>query len=177
MALLVIAYPELRSEDYTRIQNYRRNNDGLYFDIAEPHFTIVFPVFDINDNVFIREIEKQSTGSNVIDFEIKCATLNKDSFIPYYHEFLVPDKGYSDIVKLHDRLYSGLLFSNLRMDIDFIPHIGIGNSSDPLICRKRVDELNSGGLSIEGIISRLDIVSYENDEIKTLKKISLNNHS
>lgn len=177
MTLLVIAYPELKSDDYTRIQNYRRHNDGLYFKIAEPHFTIVFPVFDINDDIFIREIEKQSADSHVIDFEIKCATINKDSFIPYFHEFLVPDSGFSDIVKLHDKLYSGLLFPILRLDIDFIPHIGIGNSADPLISKKRVDELNSSDLSVKGRISGLDIVSYENEKIKTLKRISLNSHS
>ncbi len=46
MALLVVAYPELSKSDYDRIQAFRQMHDPLYYDVVEPHFTIVFPVLD-----------------------------------------------------------------------------------------------------------------------------------
>lgn len=75
-------------------------------------------------------------------------------------------KGYSRIVKLHDKLYSEKLKSNLRLDIDFVPHIGIGNSKDKFSCKKMVDQWNEKEFSISGKITHLTVVNYENDTIK-----------
>ncbi len=173
MFYLVIAYPNISNKDYEFIQEYRKNNDPKYFSLVEPHFTIVFPSPDIAEKDFILEIERQVKNTNKFEFIIRCATINQDFTGGFYHEFLVPDEGYSNLVKLHDKLYSGILFNNLRFDIDFIPHIGVGNSEDALVSKKRVDELNSQNLSIKGSIEELDIVKYENDEIASIKKVKL----
>jgi hypothetical protein len=98
MAYLVLAYPELRHEDFELIQDYRKNNDELYFKIVNPHFTIVFPVFDVSQDEFINEIKQNSKDINKFDFTIRCATINKDAFNDYFHAFLVPDEGYSKFV-------------------------------------------------------------------------------
>ena len=34
MAYLVLAYPEVRDEDFKQIQDYRKNNDELYFKVV-----------------------------------------------------------------------------------------------------------------------------------------------
>ncbi len=173
MLYLVIAYPRISRKDYQFIQEYRKNNDPKYFSLVRPHFTIVFPTPDITEKDFVSEIEKQTRNNNKFNFTIRCATINKDFTGDFYHEFLVPDEGYSNLVKLHDKLYSGILFNNLRFDIDFIPHIGIGNSEDVLVSKKRIDELNSQNLLIKGSIEELDIVKYENDKITSIKKVKL----
>ena len=80
---------------------------------------------------------------------------------------------YSNIIKLHDKLYSGKFYGNLRFDIDFIPHIGIGNSEDIHLCKKRIDQLNATDFLIEGNVHELDIVKYENNTITTIKKVEL----
>ena len=174
MAYLVLAYPTLASKYFDQIQNYRKDHDELYFKIVEPHFTIVFPVFDISQDEFIREIKNKSVGLTKIDFVIRCATIKKDTFRDYFHTFLVPDEGYSRIVKLHDKLYCGKLKDNLRLDIDFIPHIVIGNSNDKSLCKKMVDKWNKREFSISGTISRLTIVKYEKDTVTKLSEIELN---
>lgn len=135
MALAVCAYPELKNEDCAAIQNFRKEHDG-YYSIVEPHFSFVFPVEGIEQSEFIEEIEQKSDGVEKIDFEIQCATVNKDAVLDIYHLLLVPDKGYSNIVKLHDKLYSDKLFNHLRLDIDFIPHMGIANSLDKYEVKK-----------------------------------------
>lgn len=173
MAYLVLAYLEIAREDYNLIQDFRKQNDKLYYSVVKPHFTIVFPVFDINENDFITEIINLSNEITAFDFEIKCATINKDSFSDYYHLLLVPDNGYSSIVKLHDKLYGEKLFKELRLDIDFIPHIAIANSKDKIVIKKMADEWNMKDFSIKGTFNKLTIVEYSDNLVLDLKEIQL----
>ena len=173
MAYLAIAYPELAGDDFDRIQSYRRDNDELFFKVVNPHFTIVFPAFDISADEFIKEVKSKSSNFIPFDFAIRCATISKDAFSNYFHAFLVPDEGYSKIVKLHDKLYSDKLQDKLRLDLDFVPHIGIGNSKDKYKCKKMVDEWNEKEFELCGTISRLTVVSYEDDIVTTIEEIRL----
>jgi hypothetical protein len=174
MAYLVIAYPELAKNDFDRIQHYREENDKLFFNVVAPHFTIVFPIFGMAENEFINEVRLQVTNIEKFSFKIRCSTINKDSFSHYYHAFLVPDEGFSNIVKLHDKIYSDKLKGNLRLDIDFIPHIGIGNSLDKGFCKSMVDEWNRNDFLIAGSVNKLTIVNYENDKgITEIENINL----
>jgi 2'-5' RNA ligase len=173
LAYLVLAYPEVRDEDFKQIQDYRKNNDELYFKVVNPHFTIVFPVFDVLKDDFVNEVKEKSKEIKKFNFTIRCATINKDAFNDYFHAFLVPDEGYSRFVKLHDILYSDKLKNNLRLDIDFVPHIGIGNSKDKFLVKKMVDEWNQKEFSISGKVNYLTIVNYENDKVTKIQEIEL----
>ena len=171
MTYLVLAYPKLKPTDYDWVQNYRKDNDTRYFSIVEPHITLVFAIDGVKQDEFVTEVKRQVHGFKPFEFEIKVATINQDESGEYFHEFLVPDKGYSDIVKLHDRLYSDEFASSLRYDIDFIPHIGIGNSNNAKHSKERIDELNSQDIFITGTVEAIDIVSFENGVIATIDKI------
>lgn len=173
MAYLAIAYPTMTSESFDQIQNFRKDNDELYFKIIQPHFTIVFPVFDISQDEFINEVKNKSAGLTKINFVMRCATINKDSFSDYFHAFLVPDEGYSQMVRLHDKLYCEKLKDNLRLDIDYVPHIGVGNSKDKFLCKKMVDKWNEKEFSIHGTISLLTVVKYENNTVTKIEEIEL----
>lgn len=173
MAYLVIAYPKLTSEYFDQIQNFREYNDELYFKMVQLHFTIVFPVLDISQEEFISEVKSKSAGLTIINFVIRCAIINKDSLSDYFHAFLVPDEGFSRIVKLHDKLYSEKLNGNLRLDIAFIPHINIGNSKDKNLCKKMVDKWNEKEFLISGAISKLTIAKYEKEILTNIAEIEL----
>jgi hypothetical protein len=172
MNLHVIAYPELERTDYEMIQSCRREHNSLY-NIIGPHFTIVFAVADMPAADFITEIKKQAANLSAINFSLRCATINKDSFSNNYDAFLVPDEGFSHVSKLHDRLYSDKLAHHHRLDISYIPHISIANSTDPKVIKKLVDEWNEKEFSIKGIMSSLDIINYENRVITTVESILL----
>jgi len=173
MAFALISYPDINKENYQLIDNYRKTNDEWLYGIIKPHFSFVFPVFDFSGEDFINEIIQLTEDSKRFDFVIRCCTINKDSFSDYYHALLVPDEGYSKIVKLHDKLYSKKLKDNLRLDIDFIPHMGIGTSKDKFKCKQMVDEWNGKEFEIKGIISTLTIVEYKDDIITNLRDIIL----
>ena len=175
MAFGVCSYPILEDRDLNFIQDFRKENDELYYSVAKPHFAFVFPIEDdeFKKDHFVDEICDKTRGVEQIDFEIGCATINKDFFLDYYHLLLVPDKGFSKIVKLHDKLYSNLLFSFLRLDIDFIPHIGVANSRDKFEVKKWVDQWNQNEFSIKGTIDALTVVDYSNNVLTDLEKIEL----
>ncbi|MFC2042711.1 2'-5' RNA ligase family protein [Chloroflexota bacterium] len=174
MALLVVAYPEIAQYDYDEIQAYRLVHDGLYFGVVEPHFTIVFPVFDWDTEAFVVEVSKQARGIQSFDFTLRSAVLNKDAFNDYYHAFLVPDEGYGQIVRLHDQMFADKLFPQRVLTVDFIPHIGIGNSLDPLACLAMVREWNNQDFAISGRVSAVYIINYMDDTIETIQRIQLN---
>ena len=167
----VIGYPELSEADFVKIQNCRKEYDHLY-DFIDPHVTFVFGT-DISSEDFVTEIKKQSPGLTPVRFSLRCAVVNKDAFTDTYFTFLVPDEGFSQIVKLHDKFYSDRLFEFLRLDIDYIPHLEIGRSTDKMVCKKLADEWNSTNFVISGQISLLKVVTFENKILNTLMDIPL----
>lgn len=71
-------------------------------------------------------------------------------------------------------MYSDTFKENHRLDIDFIPHIGIGNSTDRETVKAWVDEWNSKDFSIIGQISFLTILQYENGKVESILDVRLN---
>jgi hypothetical protein len=86
----------------------------------------------------VSHISESIQAVEPFEFVIRCAVLSNDAFGAYTHVFLVPDEGHSKIIKLHNRLYTGVIESQLRLDIPFIPHIGIDNSLDAHSCKQLV---------------------------------------
>jgi hypothetical protein len=76
-------------------------------------------------------------------------------------------------VRLHDRFYTGILASELRLDIPFIPHIGIANDLDPQVCKTIVDHLNAMDFETCGKVQRLDVIWYEKNQVGTITQFEL----
>jgi hypothetical protein len=176
MNLHVVAYPEFTQADYEWIQASRRDHNSLY-KVIEPHFTIVFSVPNMPVADFAAEIKERASGVAAIRFCLRCAVINKDSFSDNYDAFLVPDEGFGRITKLHDRLYNGKLSVHHRLDISYIPHLSIANSTDAARIKRIVDEWNKKEFAINGTISSLDIINYENRVVTTIEKIHLSDRA
>lgn len=172
MALLTLAYPTLSAADRAWIQRIRGQYDSQAQWVA-PHFTLVFPVFDVEGQLFAEEIRQQARGQESIRFEIRCATVVRDTLSDLTHTFLVPDQGFGDLVKLHDQLYSNLLAPHLRLDIPFIPHITVASSVDATVCKRVADAINGEDRVVRGEVETLDIVHFANQQVTTLAQISL----
>lgn len=173
MKHFVVAYPQINEADYHTIQNIRKEHDHLYTNI-EPHFTCVFGT-EMSSESFMDEIKKQSLHAKPVHFSIRCAVVNKDAFSEMYFTFLVPDEGFSEFVKIHDKFYSDKLSEFLRLDIDYIPHIEIARSGDKMVCKKLADQWNKSECVIHGHISSFEIVTFEKRVLKKLLVIPLNN--
>jgi hypothetical protein len=173
MSYLVLAYPLMDKKDYKWIQVFREKHDIRFYGIVKPHFTIVFPINNVRESIFIKHVKKHAKDVKTINFSIKCSIIVKDSFSDYTDIFLTPDEGNSAIIKLHDELYTGVLSPELRLDIPFIVHIAIGASKNTLECKKLSDKINEKDLCIKGVLNSLDIIWYEYPEVRTIEKIQL----
>jgi hypothetical protein len=171
--LLVVNYPTISDDDLEWIQKIREQQDELNFRSIDPHFTLIFPIIDLDRETLVNHVKRSIQDIKAFEFTIRCAVLSNDAFSKYTHIFLVPDEGYSNIVKLHDRLYSGVLANELRLDIPFIPHIGIANSLDAHHCKQLVVRLNGQHFEIRGRIDRLDIISSQGNLVETVESINL----
>jgi hypothetical protein len=107
--LLVVNYPTLPAMDLATIQATRKIADRLYYEVVAPHFTFVFPTFTLTESALIDHVTAVIAAMPAFDFVIRCAVLGDDAFSDNTHVFLVPDEGYSQIVRLHDRLYTDIL--------------------------------------------------------------------
>ena len=172
MSFLVLSYPELSPGDHAWIQSVRAEHDTQY-EIVGPHFTFVFPVSRLNQETFVAHARNQARGQAGFSFVLRSAVVVKDAFSASAHVFLVPDEGYSTMVELHDRLYTGPFAAELRLDIPFIPHLTVGNAADAQACKWLADDLNARGVSIRGDINALDAAQYEGGRVESVERIEL----
>jgi 2'-5' RNA ligase len=172
MALLAISYPSISDADRQWIQQIRQQHDPNYA-VVDPHFTLIFPTFERAPAAFCEHVRTQTQEQPPIAIALRCALVVKDALSDATHTFLVPDQGFSDLVKLHDRLYTHFLADQLRLDIPFIPHITVATSLDAAVCKRIAGEINQQNLAISGWIRTLDLVEFSNRTVATLEQVTL----
>jgi hypothetical protein len=173
MAFLVLAYPTLAQADWAWIQALRKEHDQRDYAIVDPHFTLVFPVFNLAVESLVTHVQRQVAQQLPIPVVLRCAIVVKDQLSDNAQVFLTPDEGFSALVKLHDALYTGILRSELRLDIPFLPHIGIATNPDLAVCKTVADGVNAQGFCIRGQINQLEIVRYAQNRVETIASIPL----
>lgn len=173
MALAVVNYPTLSDDDFVWIQSVRREHDPLYFDVIGPHFTLVFPTDAVSEAILIDHVQRHARATAPFEVVFRCAILGDPDFQDHAHAFLIPDEGFSDVVHLHDRLYTGPLASELRLDLPFLPHVGIANAPTPEACKSIVDDLNAEAFEIRGHVETVSVVGYDGETVWTIEQLPL----
>lgn len=173
MAFCVVNYPIFSTDDFNWIQSIRQRHDRLFFDVVAPHFTIVFPTEDLDESSLTEHLNQKVSEFKPFDCIFRCAILGDPSFMDYAHIFLIPDEGFSNLISLHDRLYTGILETELRLDLPYIPHIGIASLPSPKECKTVVDELNQQQFEIRARVDTLDIIGYDGKTTWGIKKYTL----
>ena len=173
MALAVVNYPTLSPADFDWIQSIRERHDPLYFDVVDPHVTLVFPTDAVAESALIEHVRSQTAGLRAFDLTFRCAVLGDPSFQDHAHAFFIPDEGFSQVVRLHDRLYTGLLSPELRLDLPFLPHLGFANAPSPEECKTIVDEVNAKEFEMRARIETLDVIGYDGKRVWTIETIGL----
>jgi hypothetical protein len=64
MALLILAYPTVAESDWAWMQQIRTEHDQRYLQVVDPHFTLVFPVFDLAVEPFVDQFWRACRGSH-----------------------------------------------------------------------------------------------------------------
>ncbi len=173
--LLCLAYPRLSDVDAKLISNFRREHDKKYVDVVDAHWTMIFPGSSegIEQDDLEGHIGAISEDSAPVDFTCRYALVYDDDGCDDYYIFLVPDEGFSGISLLHDRLYSDFMRAKLRLDIPYVPHIGIATSKDREELHELATEWNCKGHEISGTIDELTLSSYDGSQVADLKRFPL----
>ena len=173
MSLLAISYPELATKDFDWIQSLRSTYCRSDYEIVDPHFTLLFAASEFSQDQLADHIRPIINETPSIDFVLRCAIPVKTDADNRWYLFLTPDEGFSRIVKLHDRLYTGMMKEHLRLDIPYIPHMTVGIFDEGRACKTAVDRINSEEFAISGRIDAVDLVADEKNKINSLTRIKL----
>ncbi len=171
MAYLALSYPDIDQSDYDWIQDIRKKHDKRYFDVVQPHFTLVFSTNKLSLEDFTQHVKEKIEGFQTFDISLDSARVVEDDSKEFFHEFLIPSKGFDEINKIHDKLYTGLLESELRHDIPFIPHVGIGTSDEQQEAEEVVSMVMQAQRPIIGTVSKITIVEYDGKKVVDLETI------
>ena len=173
--LLCVAYPKLEGSAGLLIREFREEHDQRYVDVIDAHWTMVFPgsCEGIEEQQLGDHISSVAMQSSPIHFCCRYALVYDDDSGDDYYLFLVPDEGFSGISRLHDRLYSGFLRPRLRLDIPYVPHIGIATGKDPDALYELAKAWNAAGHEIGGVVDSLTLCSYDGAEVRDLRTFRL----
>jgi len=169
--LYTLCYPRLSDKDERFIRAFRREHDLPFRDVVEPHFTMVFGVADFPTDEYAEHVRGKLQGQRNIDFVCRYAALGDDSESDDFYVFLTPDEGLSEICRLHDKLYSGELKQHHRVEIPYIPHIGIATIPDARKIQSLCDELNAERINITGTLDSVTICAYDGTKVVDLESI------
>lgn len=173
MMFAVISYPKFIPNEGETIPVMRAIYPKLTYPKFAPHFTFVFPQGSVGADSLIQHVQAVAANQARIPFVIRRAEAVQDSLSENMYLFLVPEGGNDAVIQLHDELYSGVLATELRADIPFIPHITLGYTADSAYCQQAADELNAQAFELRGMIDTLDMVQLEGDSGQTVAQILL----
>ena len=171
--LYTVAYPILKASDRESIDAFRKQHDERQNRVIAPHFTLVFACSAVGESEYFYHIQSVAEKTSEIPFRCRYAMLGADDQDETAYVFLVPDEGYSQISRLHDRLYGGPLASHLRLGLPYIPHITIGTLNSRIKAKALCDNLNAQGLEIEGLIRTISVGSVQAGVFKDLATFEL----
>jgi hypothetical protein len=171
MAYLALAYPDIDQSDYDWIQDIRKTHDKRYFNVVQPHFTLVFSTTKLSLEEFTQHIKEKAERFQAFDISLDSAKVVEDDSKEFFHEFLIPSKGFDEINRIHDELYTGSLESELRHDIPFIPHVGIGTSDEKQEAEEVVSMVIQAQRTIIGTVSKITIVEFDGKKVVDLETI------
>ena len=175
MALTVIARPRLKPADAAWIAALRgRHGARLPASDIGAHVTLAFPteVTDATTATGHLAVVAGDTAPFALAFRCTLAvldTVSGDTFV-----YLVPDEGFSGLVRLHDRLYSGPFADALRLDLPYIPHVTLARIAEAKLARALADDLNGQEPEIHARIETLELLRLDADgSARRLAEIAL----
>ena len=173
LSLAVVSSPEVSAEDAAWLDDLRGRFPGLAHAPLPPHVTLVFPTTAVDAAALTDHVGEVAQHFQPFDFVIRCALPMPDVLSSNTHVFLVPEEGFSAMVRLHDRLYSGALASALRLDIPFVPHITVGYGTDAAYCKQAADAINAENRTVKGTVSVLDVLAISEGGVQSIQRLPL----
>jgi len=161
------AFPTI---DAPFIDELRARHDPLAHVVA-PHVTLLFPTSKPTLEELIAEVELAVRGCAPFSAVLRSALAMPDG--GRSHVFLVPDEGFAEIVRLHERLYAGVLASELRLDVPFVPHMTVAAGLEHHAARALARQLNERRFAVPLVIDAVDAVEIVGDDRRRGRRVTL----
>jgi 2'-5' RNA ligase len=114
-------YPQLGTELSESIDAIRRQYDPTS-GFTKPHITVLFPVpGSVGEGQLISHIQNVLSGWSPFEIRLGGFHKSRDHWL-----FLTLKEGETQVKKLYQALYTGILAEYRRDDIEFVPHLGLG---------------------------------------------------
>ncbi len=173
MGLYALCYPRFNGEGGKFVDDLRQEHDLMYRDVVRPHFTMRFQVRDMSLEAFTEHVIHVASRHAPIAFTCRYAMVHPDHETEDWYVFLVPDMGFGELAHLHDDLYTGTLASKLRLDLPFVPHIGVVTLKDRDACKNLAADLNRSGVEVSGSVDHVSVSSYDGKMVTDLIQVRL----
>jgi 2'-5' RNA ligase len=150
MYYALVYYP---SNYPTAIDAFRKKYDSRH-GLAKPHITLVFPVnANIGEDAIVHHLESILKTQTTITVSMEGIVRSWDDLV-----FLIVKNGKTKINELHEKLYAGILKPFLRSDIEYIPHITLGN-----VTNLNMEEAKNLNIRFEAKLNELTLIKRENE--------------
>ena len=156
MLYALVHYPAVELRHINRL---RSKYDPLFHLIA-PHITIMFPTPDsIGERNLVSHIEGVLHRWESFPIRLKGLQQSWDEYL-----FLLLNKGEGDVIRLHDEIYTGLLFEYRNEVRPFIPHVTLGAfSSKSEVYAQALKEAEQLKLNYEFMLDRIHLIKINDD--------------
>lgn len=175
MSLAVVGRPRLKAADAAWITALRdRHGKGVASPGIGAHVTLVFPTAVADATTATGHLAMVAGETPPLDLAFRCALPVFDPDSGETYVYLVPDEGFSTLVRLHDRLYSGPFAEALRLDLPFIPHVTLARIAEAKLARALSDDLNGQEPEIHARLETVELFRIEGkDPARRLAEVAL----
>lgn len=172
--LMVVTVPTMSATDRAYIQTLRKQYDPQGYSFIEPHFTLLSLPHNFSKPVLTESLRIYLEQQAKVQFMLRTAI-----FMPplnghqAWYAFLLPEEGFSELMKLHRRLHSGQLQEMLDKNFPFIPHLTIGKFANQADCQRLVNAINATGLKLTGWIEKIVLMEALDNTAHVFAEVEL----
>lgn len=170
--LAVVYFPSINLDE---LNEFRQKYDPKW-KIIKPHITLVIPLSNISEELLLQHLETITKEMKSFYISLNGLTKSFDNYL-----FLQVKQGNEKVIRLHEKLYSGILALHLRKDIIFSPHITLGyfginnNVFNKKLYEKAYDEVKKMNLNINCKVDNLTFIKGDGfSPVTIIKTFHLN---
>jgi 2'-5' RNA ligase len=128
--------------------------------LIEPHITLMFPVSEsIGEDHLVHHLESVLHNWQSFPVHMQGCQISSDDYL-----FLMIQEGKTNVIRLHDEVYTGILKDYWRKDIPFVPHLTLCVLNQASMNRDRVlEEAEQLGIDYHCGLDKLHLVKVNND--------------
>lgn len=156
MIYALVHYPKL---DSPRIHQFRKKYDPQV-DLIAPHITLMFPIPETLGEVnLVHHLERILWNWQPFRIHLQGVQISLGD-----HLFLMLQEGNANVIRLHDKIYAGILTDYRREDMPFVPHLTLGVFSKDSRDHDRIlEEAKQLDIDQHCVLDQLQLVKVNDD--------------